>query len=357
MNTGPQAPDLNGPLKKSAAKEPGKVGLGGKALGGKPLAGGLGEGSNAAPTAPVAPSAPVNYEFNESPSEPAPKKKAPAPAANFNPFDDAEVATSNAKAPAAKADAVPGTGRVAKAATDPSEKPGTGRTAKKQSANFGDNFDVAPGVAKDLWTCPHCGAKNKPQRETCRECSKHPDDEVIKPWFLQIKIMGPMVAGVIGLIILIMWMTSVDMSLRPAGVIDKSMRMTSVKEVTLDLEESRKLFVRKEVSVSGRIIMATQYPMAPWLTAVALALGPKASDDDAFGRCSAEVSDEGVTVSGAQSSAVVFLLFQDDKPKLKAGDYLSVKGKAGVPEQDGLVIRGTNVSNVYTIKVDKFTTR
>ena len=169
--------------------------------------------------------------------------------------------------------------------------------------------------------------------------------------------MGPVVGGVIAFIVLIIWLTSVDMSLRPAGVIDNAIRVASVKEETLDLEESRKLFVRKEVSVSGRVIMATQYPMAPWLMVVALGLGPKASDDEAFGQWSAEVSDEGVTVSGAPRSAVVFLVFSDDKPKLKAGDYLSVKGKAGVPEQDGLVIRGTNVNNAYTIKVDKFNTR
>ena len=299
----------------------------------------------------------MSYEFDSSPSEPAPKKKAPTPAANFNPFDDTEVDTSSAKASAPKADAVPGIGRVAKTASDPNEKPGAGRTPKKQTSNFGDNLDVAPGVAKDLWTCPHCGAKNKPLRETCRECSKHPDDEVIKPWFLRPLIIGPIVGAVIVFIMLIMWLTSVDMSLRPAGVIDNAMRLVSVKEETLELEESRKLFVRKEVSVSGRVIMATQYPAAPWLMVVGLGLGPKASDDDTFGQWSAEVSEEGVAVSGAPRSAVVFLLFSDDKPKLKAGDYLSVKGKAGVPEQDGLVIRGTNVNNAYTIKVDKFNTR
>jgi hypothetical protein len=364
MSTGSQSPDLGGPLKKTGMKEPGKVGLGGKALGGKLLGGGLGEASNAAPVAPAAPSAPINYELNESPEEPAPKKKAAAPAANFNPFDDVDVAAPSPIAPAPKAEAAPGTGRVAKSATGRVEKPATGRTEKPATdrtpkppaRDFGDNFDVAPGVAKDLWSCPHCGAKNKPQRETCRECSKHPDDPVEKAWYIKPKIIGPVAAGVIVLVYLIMILTRVDLSLRPAGIVDNSVRMSSVKEEVLDLDESRKIFVRHHVSVSGRVIMAKSYPMAPWMLAVALGLGPNANDDDAFSKWSAEISDTGVTVN-APRSTVVFLIFKEGEPKLKAGDYLSVKGKAGVPEQDAQVVRGTNVGDVHTILVDNFNAR
>jgi hypothetical protein len=58
-------------------------------------------------------------------------------------------------------------------------------------------------------------------------------------------------------------------------------------------------------------------------------------------------------VTGVQTCA---LPISDLPLKLKAGDYLSVKGKSGVPEQDALVVPGTNQGNVHTIIVNEYKT-
>ncbi len=359
-----QTPDLNGPLKKSAAKEPEKKGLGGPGLGSRSLGS---DQPSSTPPAPAAPSAPINYELDgdEAAAEkPAAKASASGPEteAAFNPFDDADIKTPNPTA--APATPAPGTGRVARTGTGRIAKTGTGRIAKtgtdrvtKESRDFGDNLDLpAPGTAKDLWTCPHCGAKNKPQRETCRECHKHPDDPVEKMWFQKPPILGAVVGGIVLFIVLIMWATSVDLSLKPAGVMDSSVRSASATEEIIDLGDNRKLFVRGQTSVSGRVIKASEYPMAPWLIGVALALGDKATNDDRFGEYEASFTDTGMNVD-ADKYTILYLYFGDEKPELKSGDYLSVFGKSGIPEQDALIVKGTDERNSYAIKVQKYKTK
>ena len=169
-----------------------------------------------APTAPA-------FELEES--APKPKKPAtekPAAAGNVNPFADQAVQVNpfagqavqppgtTAEPPKAQA----GAGRAAK-----SGPPGAGRPAKAPApvADPGDQ-DIVPGQAKDLWLCPHCGAKNKPARETCRECDKSPSDEVEIPWFKKPVILGAVGGGVLLLIILVsLMMRGPDLSLRPPG--------------------------------------------------------------------------------------------------------------------------------------------
>jgi hypothetical protein len=385
MNLGPSHDQqLSGKkLAKLAGAEPAKKGLGGKALSsGKGLAGGLGEGtgesagassgaSSGTKAAPVtsAPTEPLAFEFEDSAPSPAkPKKSVAEPAPSFNPFDDmtpaghaAMVQPTSAPAPATnrvvkpetKSVAKPGTGRTDKPATGRTEKPGTGRTT---NPSYDENNDFAQGTAKDLWTCPHCGAKNKPQRENCRGCGKHPDDPVEKPWYVKPLIVGPVVVGIIGVIMLMMWLTSVDMSMKPAGIMDHAARVKSVSENIVDLGDSRKLFVRKTASVSGRVIMVGQYPMAPWMTAVALALGDKAKDDETFGKWSASFSDMGMDINAPKSTAL-YLIFSGQPEEIKAGDYISVRGKAGIPEQDAIIVRGTDDRNALVIKVEQFQKR
>jgi hypothetical protein len=369
MNSGDSA-GLGGPLKKPTAK-PGA---------GKPLGGGLGGGgagkslggsdpAPSAPAAPSAPSAPMSFEFDDAPESKPKEKKAAAPAA-FNPFADQAVAvpTGSEAATAVPAPATPGTGRIEKPGTGRIEKPGTGRIEKpgtgriekpgtvKPPTAASDDGDIAPGLAKDLWLCPHCGAKNKPHRETCRECKKSPADPVEKPWFLNPVIAGPVAGGVILVIVLIMWLTSVDLTLHSAGVVDAKVRSSSLPTRDIEVGDNRKFTVKKTASVSGRVIHANEYPVAPWLHAVVLGLGSSATDDAAFGSWTAEFDGEGYKVN-APKYAVVFLIFGADKPKLKAGDYLSVVGEAGVPEQDHMIVRGTDNANCWAIKVANFETR
>lgn len=359
MNSGDSA-GLGGPLKKPAAK-PGA----GKSLGGG-LGGGSGkslggEGSAPAP-APSAPSTPMSFEFDDAPAAKPAAKKAAAPAAGFNPFDE-PVAVPSANAGSAPAPAAPGTGRVEKPGTGRVEKPGTGRVEKpavpktvKPGVDPAD-AEIAPGMAKDLWLCPHCGAKNKPSRETCRECKKSPADEVAKPWFLQPMIIGPVVGGLVLVVVLIMWLSSVDLTLHPPGTVDKAVRSASIAQTDLDLGETRKFTVKKTAAVSGRVIIATDYAIAPWMQAVVIGLGSSASDDATFGTWTAEFDGDGYSVK-APKYATLFLIHENTKPAaLKPGDYISVLGQAGVAEQDHMIVKGTDNANCWVIKVKEIETR
>lgn len=362
MNSGDSA-GLGGPLKKPAAKPEAKKPLGGLGGGGKSIG-----GDAPAPAAPAPTAAPASFEFEDEPAAPkAEAKKAAAPAA-FNPFDE-PVKVPAANATAAPAPTAPGTGRVEKPGTGRVEKPGTGRVEKpgtgrtektaakapKPAVDPAD-ADIAPGTAKDLWTCPHCGAKNKPTRETCRECKKSPHDPVEKPWFLQPMIIGPVAGGLVLVIVLIMWLTSVDLSLRPAGTVDKAVRSAGTTQSVENLDDTRKFFIKKDVAVSGRVIATNDYAVAPWLQAVVVGLGSSASDDAVFSTWTAEYDGEGYSVK-APKYATLFLIHSGNKPTLKPGDYISVVGKGGVPEQDNAIVKGTDNANCWTIKVTDIQTR
>lgn len=341
---------LGGPLKKPAAKPGAGKPLGGGLAGssGKPLA----DSPTPAP-APSAPSAPLSFEFDDAPAAKPAAKKAEAPAAGFNPFDE-PVAVPSANVGSAPAPAAPGTGRVEKPGTGRVEKPATGKTVKPPIDPA--DAQIAPGMAKDLWLCPHCGAKNKPSRETCRECKKSPQDEVAKPWFLQPLIIGPVVGGLVLVVVLFMWLTSVDLTLRPAGSLDKAVRSASVPQVDVDLGDTRKFTVKKTASVSGRVISVTDYAVAPWLQAVVVGLGNSARDDAVFSTWTSEFDGDGMVVK-APRYATLFLIHDGPKANLKPGDYLSVVGKAGVPEQDHMIVRGTDNPNCWTIRVEQIETK
>ncbi len=368
MSTSDQG--LGGPLKKPAAK-----GLDGKPLAAKPLAASpgktLGDAPAPTPAAPTgAPATPMSFEFDDAPA-PHKEQAKPAPAAPaFNPFDQ-PVSTSGPAAAVVERSDQPGTARVDKPATGRTEKPGTGTLAKGGNGRIdkpgtsklskpivSDPMigDIAPGLAKDLWTCPHCGAKNKPNRESCRECRKLATDPVEKSWFMNPVIIGPVAGGLIVLVLLIMWMNSVDLSLRPAGTLDNKVRAASITHEELEVGDNRRLSVKKTAAVSGRVITVSEYAAAPWITAVVVGLGNQASDDAIFSTWSAEYDGDGYAVK-APRYATLFLIFNDNKPQLKAGDYLSVVGKAGVAEQDHTIVKGTELPNCWTIKVEQIETR
>ncbi len=374
MSTGDQG--LGGPLKKPAAK-----GLDGKPLAGKslaaPAAKPMGEAAPApsapaAPVAPSAPAAPLAFEFDDAPAPQKKSEKAAPAASSFNPFGDQPVAVNSPAAVPPSAEKT-GTGRVEKPGTSSAQKPGTGRiekpnpgtgriekpgTGKATKPTVSDPMigDIAPGLAKDLWTCPHCGAKNKPNRESCRECKKLATDPVEKPWYMEPKIAGPIAGGLVVLVLLIMWLTSVDLSLHPAGTVDSKVRSASITYEELEVGDNRHFSVKKTAAVSGRVITTADYAVAPWLTAVVLALGSQANDDAAFSTWSAEFDGDGYVVK-APRYATLFLFSSDSKVVVKAGDYLSVVGKAGVAEQDHTIVKGTELANCWTIKVEQIETK
>jgi hypothetical protein len=354
---------LGGPLKKNSAK-----GLDGKPLGGKPLAGKpLGDAAPApavapvpfpAPSASAKPSAPLSFELDDAPaplkkenkSEAKSEAKKAAPA--FNPFADQAVAMPTAATPATPVAPTtnlkekPGTGRIEKPAVAKSTKPAIDPA----------DADIRPGTAKDLWMCPHCGAKNKPGRETCRECRKDPSEPVAIPWFKKPLVIGPVVGGVIVVVMVLMWLTSTDLGLHVAGVPDSKVRSAGTTHQEIDLGETREFSVKKSAAVSGRVIFTSDYGIAPWMTVVVLGLGKDASNDAAFSTWTAEFDGQGFEVK-APRYATLFLIFDGNKPTLKAGDYLSVVGAAGVAEQDNRIVLGTEKPNCWTIKVEKMEQR
>ena len=355
---------LGGPLKKNAAK-----GLDGKPLSGKPLAGkSLGDAAPApaaasapVPTpAPAKSSTPLSFELDDAPApvkkadKSEAKKAAVAPA--FNPFADQAVAVPTAATPAAPAPT------AALANQNQKEKSATGRTEKTAAAKSTmppvdpADVDIRPGTAKDLWMCPHCGAKNKPGREICRECRKDPSDPVEIPWFKKPLVIGPVVGGLVLVVLLLMWLTSVDLGLHAAGVPDSKVRSAGTTYQEIDLGESRTLSVKKSAAVSGRVILTTDYAIAPWLTSVVLGLGKDATNDAVFSTWTAEFEGQGFEVK-APRYATLFLIFDGNKPTLKAGDYLSVVGTAGVAEQDSHIVVGTDRTNCWTIKVEQIQQR
>ena len=110
--------------------------------------------------------------------------------------------------------------------------------------------------------------------------------------------------------------------------------------------------MKKTAAVSGRVIFTSDYGIAPWLTAVVLGLGKDASNDAVFSTWTAEFDGQGFEVK-APRYATLFLIFDGNKPTLKAGDYLSVVGAAGVAEQDNRIVLGTEKPNCWTIKVEQ----
>ena len=356
---------LGGPLKKNSAK-----GLDGKPLGGKPLAGKpLADVAPAAAPmpahAPTKSSAPLSFELDDAPApikkeersevkEAREAKEAKKAAPAFNPFADQAVAMPTAATPAAPAPTA--------ASANQKEKSGTGRMEKTPAAKSTmppvdpADIDIRPGTAKDLWMCPHCGAKNKPGRETCRECRKDPAEPVAIPWFKKPLVIGPVVGGAILVVILLTWLASADVGLHPAGVPDSKVRSAGITYQEIDLGESRTFSVKKSAAVSGRVILTTDYAIAPWLTAVVLGLGKDASNDAVFSTWTAEFDGHGFEVK-APRYATLFLIFDGNKPPLKAGDYVSVVGTAGVAEQDNHIVVGTDNANCWTIKVQQIEQR
>ncbi|MFW5859909.1 MAG: zinc finger Ran-binding domain-containing protein [Planctomycetota bacterium] len=117
--------------------------------------------------------------------------KAPPPAqAGFNPFSGVEVKTGQPgvppSPPAAPADGAPPPGPVPVSVGPVG--PGAGAA------------DATTGNREDLWQCPHCGAKNKPERNTCRSCDLAPDDEPSTPWHRRPVIVG---AGAVVLVLIL----------------------------------------------------------------------------------------------------------------------------------------------------------
>ncbi len=324
----------------------------------------LGAPAAAAP-APAAPPSSVSYQFDDAPAAPAAAPASAPPAAPaFDPFADQKVDVSagmTAAAPASDAPAKKGTATHAKPGG--AAKPGTGTHTKQPRApapiGDADEVDIRPGMAKDLWACPHCGCKNKPARETCRECGKSPSDEVVVQWYQKPGHLAAVGGGAVLLLALLTFMMRADVSLHPAGPghIDSQVRVGGGGGGEQDLGDNHKFHGKGTIAVSGRILATIVHPVTPWVTMVSLALGAGVTKEEDFADWKAEFRDEDFAVTGAPKTVTLMLIFPEGttKPTLTRGGYLSVAGAYGYAEDElGELVKFADRNdhpNTYVVKV------
>ncbi len=158
-----------------------------------------------------------DYEFEDD-DAPVSKPKTTGP--DFDPFaDEAVDVAPKAAPPAAPAKTKSQAPAPAAAKKDDGFDPfADGDLGNGDGDGDGNDQDIVPGQGRDLWACPHCGAKNKPNKDVCRSCNKHKDDEVIIPLLSQTPVKLGLIAGaVVIILILFMVMTAKDLSLHSAG--------------------------------------------------------------------------------------------------------------------------------------------
>jgi len=258
-----------------------------------------------------------------------PAKPAAAPAKPaFDPFAGVKVETNApvAPPPAAKpaSAAKPATGRTAKAAP-----PAAAAPPPPPAALSDEDAELKPGSRKDLWKCPHCGAGNKPDRDTCRSCGKGRDEPVVIPWWKNNLIRAGIFAAIGLIIILVVWATRVDLSLRPPSLdhVDVAPRIGGKGAGDIDLGDGLKLEGEKQIAVCGRVAAIGSGPGGTIL--IALALGPAAADE----KPTATPANGSFTVDG-----VVLACPAEDGFKPKPGQFLSLTGVLGVLVKEGRIV-------------------
>jgi hypothetical protein len=266
------------------------------------------------------------FEGDDEPAKPAKPEAKPAAAPAkpaFDPFAGAKVDTKAAAAPPpAAAPGKPGTNRVAKAPAPAAAPPPPPPPADADA-------DLKPGSRKDLWKCPHCGAGNKPDRDTCRTCGKSPDEPVVIPWYKNNVIRAGILA-VIGLVIIgIVMLTRVDVSLREPTLanVDKAPRITGKGIASIDLGNGIKLEGERMISICGRVAAVGTGPGGTQL--VALALGAAAADE----KPSAPPANGSFDVAG-----VVLACSAEDNFDPKPGQIISLTGVVGVLVKEGRIV-------------------
>ena len=225
----------------------------------------------------------------------------------------------------------------------PAAQPVTAAAPSVTAPAEADDPELKPGSRKDLWVCPHCGAGNRPQRDTCRSCNKGRYEPVAVPWFLRPLnwLVVAIAASAIGAGIAL---TRPDLSLRPAEAthLDQALRLGGGAG---DRRTVQSLSFNPDgrIAVVGQVVAAKGAAGAKGVTSVVLALAGTAS-----GAIRANFTSKGVQVSGDGQCAVLHLLpVQPPLPPLIAGSVLSLTGEYGVLSDDGRLLpalsEGTSV--------------
>ncbi len=211
--------------------------------------------------------------------------------------------------------------------------------------------DVKPGARKDLWKCPHCGAGNRPDRDTCRSCSKSKHDLVVIPW--QRKPVVWIGVGLIAVLVIggLVLSSRVDLSLRDPDVAhaDTRPRIGGSSSGSYDLLAGIRLDVDRCISVCGRIAGLGTGPGG--IRTIALALGTSARDAQITAMPG---THGGFTFEAPAQGVVLACVFKDpaDVKKLVVGSVLSLVGETGSLLSAGSFVRDAEgLIPVYAIQL------
>jgi hypothetical protein len=287
--------------------------------------------------------------------EPKPKKPATpaAPAAGFNAFDDVKVDASplslaKPSAPsdkAAPAKAAPGKPTPSK----PAAAGGFNAFADADSApSEANEADIKPGQGKDLWPCPHCEAKNKPDRTTCRACGKDPKDPVVIPFHRTPAGRIGIPAGVVVVILLLGWMLfggSVSLATAEPGSIDSAIRHggSTAGEVEIAGMSFRP---DHHAAVCGRVLGMGSYQ---GFGVTVLALGSEAKDADACAALTVDMTSNPPSVSG-DGNYLTLYTFGNLPEGVSRGQILSLLGDQGRLVRDGTFATDFDGGTVFRIQ-------
>ena len=279
-----------------------------------------------------------SYEFEED-DAPKPERKKFIPG-----LEDAPVAPGSAPNPPA-----PPT-----AESRLQVKPGPGSTARPASASRPSapippapietaDPDLKPGSGKDLWACPHCGAKNKPSRSECRSCGKSPDAAKDRPFWLKPAFLGGVVGGF--LVVILLWVvTRPDLSLKSPG--------TSALDLGTAISVERELVGRTftpkgRISICGRIVGQRATPGADGVQDVILLLG-KATEAQVD---AAAPTFNNERIDDVPMEAKILHLITSEKLDLTKGAWLSLVGDYGQLSEGAQLVR--SVEDGYTVAVEQ----
>lgn len=187
--------------------------------------------------------------------------------------------------------------------------------------------DLKPGSRKDLWKCPHCGAGNKPDRDSCRTCGKKQSDPIIVPWHQQTVARLGIAAAAVVIVALAIWLARTDLSLHEPVIsaIDAKPRLGGPNSSTSEFGGGYTIAIEHRLSVCGRVAAVASGPGGSQM--VALALGSAARDEAP----AATKSGMGFTIEGG----IVLACLGEAMPVVKAGQLLSVKGASGRLMKEG----------------------
>lgn len=292
--------------------------------------------------------------FADDAPKPAPKPaaKPTAPGAGFDPFADAGTAPAKPAAPAARPaapaarSAPPAAKPAAPAArpaagfdpfagvkVDPNAAPpaAAAATPSLAQAQADEDAEVRPGQGKDLWACPHCGAKNKPTRDTCRACGKSPSEAVVVPWHqpLPVRIaLGVVAAGVlIGLIVLLFSGGPPRLVPAEADSIDAKPRTDEPAGGPGDLAGTA-FTPTRTFAICGRVIESKA--LSDGVTAIILALGDQARDPASVNDIAVDLKPTPPTADTTIPTLVVYAFGDFTVPP--RGGVFSLIGDAGTVE-------------------------